>query len=244
MAGCQDNTCSCKVVAGNGVTVTGSGSPGNPYTVSADSAGLAQSFKVNDTPTVNLSLFGSGTPEQPFTLQAEATIKLTQLGDVQDPEGGPAVGESPVWVGVGADGHWEFKTPPPAPAGAVNVSYGIQGVGSALDPIHVKVLSNGVAGSPAGLEVYVDTAGNLRAVAPVATAVDWSTITGKPSVFAPAAHDQDSSTILNPQNFTGARSVGNSLRTNGVKISVSTSATASPPTTGNTAGDLFFRKAA
>jgi hypothetical protein len=98
-------------------------------------------------------------------------------------------------------------------------------------------------GATTGLEVYADSAGNLRAVPPTATAVDWATITGKPSSFPPSTHSHPVTQITDPQNFVGARSVGNSLKTNNIKISSSITAGATPPASGNTAGDLFFRKA-
>jgi hypothetical protein len=238
VAGCNDGGCSCRIVGGSGITVTGAGTLSSPYVVANDAPGLSESFQVNDTETVNLTLRGLGTPEDPFILQADSSLKLTQLSDVHDPEGGPAVGEVPTWVGVGSAGHWEFKTPPPAPAGAVNVSYGLAGVGSAPDPIHVRVLSAGVAGPLTGLEVYVDTAGNLRAVPPSATAVDWSTITGKPSTFPPSPHTHTASQITDPQNFTGASSVGNALHIMGHQIFTGAAAPV-----GMVQDDLWFKKA-
>lgn len=231
MANCNDGGCSCRVVGGEGITVTGAGSLTSPYVIANDAPGLSESFQVNDTSTVNLTLRGLGTPSEPFILQADATMKMTQLSDVSDPEGGPAIGESPVWVGVGAAGHWEFKTPPPAPAGAVNVSYGIAGVGSAPDPIHVRVLSNGVAGPLSGLEVYVDTAGNLRATPPIASPADWSTIVNKPTQFPPSPHTHVAADITNPT----ALSVGDSLKVGGHTIYVQS---ATP--TGMVTNDLWF----
>lgn len=188
MANCRDAGCNCKLAAGPGIQISGSGTSANPYVVKTDAPGLAESFQVNDTESVNLTLRGSGTPNDPFILQGDATIRLTALADVDDPEGGPAVGEVPTWVGVGGAGHWEFKVPPPSPAGAVNVSTGLIGVGSAPDPIKIRMIGTTAGGATSGLEVYADADGNLRAVAPVAAAVDWSTITGKPSVFPPSTH--------------------------------------------------------
>lgn len=188
MARCNDEFCSCRITAGDGIAITGSGTPSSPFEISADFPGISESFRVNDTTTINLTLLGAGTPANPFVLRGDATIKVTQLADVQDPEGGPAVGESLVWVGSGSSGHWEFKTLPPAPAGAVNVAAGLSGTGTAVDPIKVRVIGTNTGGPTTGLEVYTDSAGNLRAVVPLATAVDWSTIVNKPTEFPPIAH--------------------------------------------------------
>lgn len=234
MPGCTD-TCSCNIQAGPGITITGSGTPSNPFVVTSG-LDLSQALRVNDTDTINLTLTGSGTVQDPFTLRGDATMKLTKLADVSDPEGGPAVGESPVWVGTGQAGHWEFKTPAPNPAGSVNTGAGLTGTGAAATPLAVKTL-NAPGGATTGLEVYVDSAGNLRAVAPLAQAVDWSTIQNKPTEFNPAPHKHPASDITDPLNLN----VG---KINGVKITSNISASSSPPTTGNTAGDLFFRRAA
>jgi hypothetical protein len=194
MADCGGGACSCLIQGGDGIIVSGAGTRQNPYLVRMDNPGLSESLRVQDTETVNLTLLGQGTPVDPFILSALATVKLTQLVDIQDPEGGPVAGEVPTFVGSGLSGHFEFKTPPPAPAGSVNVGQGLGGTGSALDPIYVKTAS-APGGSTAGLEVYVDSAGNLRAVNPSATSVDWGSITGKPSTFPPSAHNQAATTI-------------------------------------------------
>jgi hypothetical protein len=228
MPGCSD-ACSCNIQAGDGVEIIGSGTPSNPFVITAVSD-LGQSFRVNDTATINLTLTGSGTPTDAFTLRGDATIKMTQLADVSDPEGGPAEGDVPVWVGTGAGAHFEFKPPPTAPAGAVNVGAGITGTGAIATPIAVKTL-NAPGGPTTGLEVYVDTAGNLRAVTPTSTAVDWSAITNKPSLFPPSAHTHVAADITDPTNL----SVGNSLKVGGHTIFVQ-SATPS----GAVLDDLWF----
>lgn len=239
MARCNDYQCSCVVAGGEGITVTGSGAVNNPFTISADTTGLSESLRVNDTPTVNLTLRGSGVQADPFILQADSTMKMIDLADVQDPQGGPAIGESPVWVGSGLAGHWEFSLPPANPAGAVNIGPGLTGTGAPAAPLSVSVVGTTAGGPATGLEVYIDTAGNLRAKPPTAQSVDWSTITNKPTQFAPSAHKHPASDITNPL----ALEVGDSVRVNGHKVTTSTSTTASPPSTGNTAGDLFFRRA-
>lgn len=231
MADCGDGGCSCRILAGEGITITGSGTLGNPYLVSSDFSGLASAFQVNDTPTVNLTIRGAGTPSDPLILSADSSVKLTELSDVDDPEGGPVAGESPVWIGSGATGHWEFSVPPPAPAGSVNVSSGILGTGAFADPIHVNLASY-TAGSTSGLPVYVDTVGALRVTPPEAATVDWSTIQNKPNTFTPSAHVHAASDITNPQ----ALSVGDSLKVQGHRLFVQPSA----PTSGMSTDDLWF----
>lgn len=83
--GCSSQ-CSCSVVGSNGVTVTGTGAPGNPYVVSADSGGNLQ---VTDTPSVDLTLLGSGTAADPHILSATARISTSAQKNLltQEPDG-------------------------------------------------------------------------------------------------------------------------------------------------------------
>lgn len=226
MASCNDG-CTCVIQAGSGVSITGAGSVQSPLVVSATSI-LAGSLVVADTPTVNMSISGDGTPDVPMTISAVATLTMGQLTDVNDP-GGPAVGDVPVWD-IG--GFWTFSPPPANPPGAVNVGAGIDGDGSALTPITVSVVGTTAGGPTSGLEVYVDSAGDLRAVAPAATVVTWASITGKPSEFPPAPHTHTANQITDPLNL----SVGDSVRVGGRRIFVQSTA----PTSGMTANDLWF----
>ena len=182
MASCGDQGCNCLVRAGAGLVVTGAGTAASPYVVGLAEEGLG-TFGVTDTPTVNLSLLGSGTPTDPYSLSATSTMALTQLSDVNDPQGGPNVGDVPVWVTTGSAPHWEFQPPPANPPGAVNVGAGMQGDGTVGAPLRPRLIGTSAGGTTSGLEVYVDSVGNLRSVAPVATAVTWTSITGKPTSF-------------------------------------------------------------
>ena len=238
MSCCGGGACACIVNAGNGIEVTGSGTPNDPYLIASTVGGLADLLRVRDTSSVNLVLTGSGSQGDPLELQAISTLRLSELADVDDPSGGPSVGESPVWVGAGSEGHWEFQTPPPAPAGAVNVENGLYGIGDVSDPIGVS--TSGVWGSGAlsglggdstiGLEIYVDSAGELRAE-PVGTP-DWGDITGKPSTFPPSSHTHPVA------DLTDLSTNGNAARVNGIKIS-STATSGSPPSSPSV-GDLWF----
>lgn len=236
MANCAHTSCACILEAGIGIAITGAGTPTAPYIVSSTFNDLSQFLRVQDTSSVDLTLTGTGTTDDPLTLRATSILKLTELTDVNDPSGGPSVGESPVWVGSGADGHWEFQIPPPAPAGATNVTNGLSGIGSVGDP--VKVETSGVWGSgdlaglgsdsTIGQSVYVDSAGKLRAK-PLAN-IPWTSITGRPATFPPSAHTHAASDITDPQNL-------NAGRVNGVRI-FSTPTSTTPPT-GAVAGDLW-----
>lgn len=189
---CSQDVCSCLIHSGDGITVTGSGSPTDPYVVTANFPDFSQSLTVTDTNTLNLSLRGSGTPQDPFALQGDVVMALVDLSDVQD-IGGPAAGDVPLWVGSTATGHFEFGPPPANPAGSVNVSVGLSGTGAAATPIEVNV--SGVWGvapldafgpdSTVGLEVYVDSANKLRARPVEQGPVTWDTVLDKPTTFPP-----------------------------------------------------------
>lgn len=162
--GCAD-TCACVVQGGNGVEVSGIGTVDRPYVVSADSAVLSDKIVfTSPTETIEFETSGTGTSSEPLRVLADATLKLTDLTDVET--GSPNSGEVPVWQ----SDHWEFQPPPVAPPGAVNATNGIGGDGSFATPL--KLLGSGVwplANFPAtqdglsGNEVYVDSAGQVRA---------------------------------------------------------------------------------
>lgn len=248
MANC-DQGCNCIVRAGNGVNVSGSGTGANPYVVSLAGSG-DNLFVVQDTPTVNLTLSGNGTIENPWSLSAAATVAMTQLSDVNDPQGGPNAGDVPVWVTSGVP-HFEFQ-PPPANPGVVNVGAGLDGDGSVGAPLTVQVIGTSAGGSTSGLEVYVDSAGNLRAVTPAVASVSWASITGKPSTFPGdwnTTINKPSVFPTNDANFSGILSVskggtgannlanitvGNSTKVAGHDVFVQSS------TPSGTTNDLWF----
>lgn len=68
--GCASEDCSCTVVGGNGITVTGSGTKTDPYTVTSN---IALNLVVADTGSVDMTLTGSGTVADPTTISAIAT---------------------------------------------------------------------------------------------------------------------------------------------------------------------------
>lgn len=182
---CSGSTCQCLVTAGEGVAVTGSGNPNNPYVITS-TATLAGSLQVRDTPTVDMSAVGAGTPADPFVLSAVATVGVRNLTDV-DPNDVPAIGDTMSFNGS----VWVFGPPPVAPAGAVNATGGIIGTGAVATPLRVAVSGTwGTApltggDSTIGQQIYVDANGQLRAAPIVATnlVINWDQIVGAPSAF-------------------------------------------------------------
>lgn len=195
--GCGAVGCSCMVKVGEGLQISGSGAIDSPYLIEL-SADDGTAFIAESTPTVALSLTGGGVPGEPFRLRASATVRVQDLTDVSDPEGVPAFGDTLVFVdpGGGVTPRWEMRPPPPNPAGAVNVGAGLAGDGSLATPLRVALIGTTAGGSTGGLEVYADSAGNLRAAPPVATAVEWDTILHKPTSFP-----------TTPADFTGVLTV-------------------------------------
>ena len=216
-------SCSCSLKVGTGLTLTGSGSLDNPFLIQID-GGFQDTFTVEDTATIDLRLNGAGTALDPFVLRADASVSMGQLTDVNDPEGTPASGDTVVWVTDAGDPHWEFRPPPPNPAGAVNVGPGITGDGTLGAPIKPALLGTTAGGATTGLEVYVDSAGVLRAVPPVASDVDWDSVQDKPTYF-PANDGSFSGVLSVAKGGTGVdnlanATVGNSTHIEGRRIYV------------------------
>lgn len=238
MAGCGDQGCACAVVGGEGILVTGAGTARSPYRVELATQ-IEDTLVVEDTQSVNLTLLGSGRPGDEYRLSAVATMRLTQLADVSDPQGGPNIGDVPVWIG-GATPHWEFQPPPPNPAGAVNVGAGIAGDGTIGAPIRVRLIGTSAGGATSGLEVYADSAGNLRAVPPAVSTVSWTSISGKPTSF-PTTPTDFTGTLPASKGGTGQTAlslvtVGNSTKVDGHRIF-----TSSATPTADNVDDLWFR---
>ena len=74
--GCSSGTCSCSIVAGDGIVITGAGSSSNPFVVNGPA------FDVADSATVDLSISGDGTVTTPYTISATVNMALDQLTDV------------------------------------------------------------------------------------------------------------------------------------------------------------------
>lgn len=238
MPDCGGTSCSCTIEVGPGLIITGSGSLSNPYVVSL-AGSIEDSLIVEDTPTMDLSLAGGGSPTDPYRLSGTPKLRVQDLLDVIDPEGAPSEGDSIVFVTTGVETpRFEFRPPPPSPPGSVNVGVGILGTGAVGDPIKLNLVSD-AAGSTGGLPVYVDTNGDLRATAPVATAVTWGAIEEKPTTFPTTPADFTGVLPVSKggtgQTDLASVTVGNSTRVGGIRIFVQ-SATPS----GAAANDLWF----
>lgn len=197
---CGNATCSCvvKAVANSGITVVGNGSPTRPYLIgNANAGGLTTVLDVTDTPTLNLEKLGTGVVGDKMSIYGTVTVKMTDLKDVADPQGGPQSGEVPVWI----TDHWEFRAPPTTPPGAVTASHGIGGDGSGATPLIAKTpleWGGGPAGgtgsqspdlrlwgadSLMGDPVYVDSAGQLRSMPQVIKDADSRNVTDPPGTY-------------------------------------------------------------
>lgn len=198
------------ITGGPGISVTGSGTAANKYVISAELPDFTEIIQVRDSPTVNLSLFGSGVRTDPFIFQAAASLSLSQLTDVRDPQGA-APGDTMVYKGVAGDGHWEFEPQQSGAAGAVNVGEGLRGTGAAGAPLAVSTSADAPAEPYSGLGIYLDPSGEIRAVQPTVTGVAWDSIAGRPLAFTPTAHKHVAADITDQQNI-------NAGYVNGVKV--------------------------
>lgn len=162
---CGGSTCSCRVVAGAGVEVSGNGSSATPYVIDA-TGDISGALIAISSDTLQLATTGEGTEANPMQITGHVTMELTDLLDVADPAT-PQEGEVPVWT----TDHWEFKIPTAAPPGTVNVGAGILGDGSSGSPLMSAISgvwgSGSMAGFPAdttlGTPVYIDAFGQMRA---------------------------------------------------------------------------------
>lgn len=149
--GCSGDVCSCKIQAGTGIVVNGSGSANDPYVISMPSGGTIQ---VSDTSSVNLTLLGSGSPGDPYILSA--TVDSFEFGgpgnDIANAATGSITnGYVPIWNNT-----TQKWTPGPAATatpGALNVaSSSFSGDGSSGSQLSVKL-------NPSGLLTPVGTTG-------------------------------------------------------------------------------------
>jgi len=203
---CGQDTCSCLIQSGDGIVVTGSGTQSAPYVVALDTSTFNPSLTVNDSPTVNLTLTGSGIPGDPYLLRADASIAVADLTDVN--AGTPNAGDVLTWDIPTQE--WVAAPAPANPSGSVNVGAGLSGTGAVATPIELEVSGTDPGGGVTGLAIYIDGAGELRAM-PMA----WGDITGKPATFPPSPHTHPDTQITNQQGlmvggFNAAQAAGGS----------------------------------
>jgi hypothetical protein len=183
---CVGGQCNCLVVAGEGQVVTGSGHPSDPYIIT--NTGVRGALQVQDSTTVDLSLFGNGVLTDPYTLSANATIRLFR--DMLDMAPGETADPGDTII-VQSNGTWKLGPPPVTPAGAVNATGGITGTGAVVTPLQVAVSGLWGSGPLSGLGsddtigtvVYVDSAGKVRAAPQQVQTLTWDAIQNKPTTF-------------------------------------------------------------
>jgi hypothetical protein len=126
------------------VSVTGAGSAASPYIITGGG-----SLNVLDTATVNLTKSGSGSVADPYVVSADATLNLDALTDVQS-----TAATTGQVLAKQSDGQWRPVAASSASPGAINVSGGVEGDGSAGSPLSVKLpASSGLVEDSTGLRV-------------------------------------------------------------------------------------------
>jgi hypothetical protein len=157
---CAEGACGCALVAGDNTTVTGTGTPRDPWVVGASAIGY---LSVADTSTIDLELQGDGTNTNPHLLTAslvagaavsvqfqntpEVNFATTGGGTIADPMVVSA--DLPLLTLTGGsagqvltqDGNGVFIPMPAttAPIGAVASGFGITGDGSAVAPLRINL---------------------------------------------------------------------------------------------------------
>lgn len=171
--GCGGSSCSCKVIAGTGIKVTGNGSALQPFVVEALSSSITSLLEVDNTATINMTLLGSGTTADPYVLRATADLDLADLTNVTNtaPVSGQILGYN------GTTGQWGPINPPAGGGGG--------GTGS------VNSVNNQTPDLSGNVQL---TAGDVGARATSAQ-VPWADISGKPATFAPDTHTHTAAQI-------------------------------------------------
>lgn len=168
------STCSCRVVQGPGITVTGSGTASDPFVVSG-AAATPTVITVTDTPSVDMTITGTGTPGDPYVISSVAAaatptviqvtdtasldLTLTGSGTAVDPYilSGVVLAVAPPAVGCGlvANPDGSISADTLAFSGLTRVPCTDNNEGGAPVPL-------APACEAAGQLVYCDAAGNLR----------------------------------------------------------------------------------
>lgn len=68
--GCAGGSCSCSVIGGSGVNVTGIGTAADPFVVVAEIDQLSGPIQFNDSSTIDFTVSGDGTPSDPLVVTA------------------------------------------------------------------------------------------------------------------------------------------------------------------------------
>jgi hypothetical protein len=128
---CCGPTCACKINAGSGVTISGSGTANEPFVITAN-----MQLAVQDNSTFNLTLTGDGSAATPYSLTVAyaATAKLDDLPDVVAPT--PTNGQVLGWDS--ATSKWTNRAPTTAASGSVQHDTSMLGDGSAGTPLQIN----------------------------------------------------------------------------------------------------------
>ena len=151
------SSCSCKISAGPGIEVTGSGTAVDPFVLSA-----AIAFEAVDNAQFDVTLTGTGETGNPYSLSVAyaATSKLDDIPDVN--ASAPTNGQVLSWNA--ATSTWVPAPPTTAPTGAVSHDQSLSGDGSAGAPLQVVpyaarflalFAANGIGISDAGVNQLV-----------------------------------------------------------------------------------------
>lgn len=235
---CGQDTCSCVIIAGDGIVITGGGTTASPMVIEATLPDFATLLRVVDSATLTLRLTGGSGLDDPLTLQGSTSIRVEDLEDVNDP-GGPNVGEGLFFQ---SDGTWKFAAPPVTPAGSVNVGTGISGDGSVGSPLSVRnsgtwgsgALAGLGADSTIGLDTYIDSAGKIR-VTPTTAFLKWANIPDKPTVFTP-----DPAATYTASQITDLATNGNAAKVGGHRLYTAMTSSPTPVSPAPAAGDVFL----
>jgi hypothetical protein len=167
------------------MTVSGSGTASDPFVLTSTSGLLT----VQDTTTVNLTLSGSGTAASPYLVSADATVRMTQLVDVDTSN--TTVGYV---VARQTGGTFAMVPSTTAPAGAINHDTSLSGDGSAGNQLKVvpdtelAVSSTGVALNATTRHLLVrqfaDSPTRAAATNPAPLLNDLSSISAAPGVLS------------------------------------------------------------
>lgn len=122
--GCADSACNCVITAGPGITVTGNGTPGSNYVVSAADQGVLQ---VVDSSSIDFTLTGEGEVGDPYELTAAAKISPIDGNLLNVDASGLYVDCADIAACV-------------PPAGNIELGCGLEGIGSEASPLAVKGL--------------------------------------------------------------------------------------------------------
>jgi hypothetical protein len=142
---CGGASCACKIDPGEGIAVSGSGSPQDPFVISADRV-----IQTADNVTFDVSVTGAGTTLNPWVLSVTyaSTAKLDHIPDVDAPS--PTNGQVLGWDN--SLQKWTPRAPTTAPTGAVSHDTSLQGDGSVGDVLRVNANSaRGVESTASGV---------------------------------------------------------------------------------------------